>query len=300
MRRFVVKCLIMLLPVLLTLAAAEAYMRSVPNLYDYKNRYMLANRNRVETLILGNSFSLEGINPNMLRHAFNLANSSQALEHDAYLLEHYAPYQRLKTVILPLGGNLYVEQLERIPSLSHRASYYQIYMDYPKHGVLSEYGFEISNLNVCRQRIHAYRELRRQGRSLACDSLGFGPERLADKTATWQTDGLAPALEAEKVDSISRANMPYLERIADFCRARDVRLIVVVIPQWRRQAPVKAYELEAVNRAARTLVERYNIEYRNYLSDSRFTADDFFDARHLSDRGADKFTAILRHDFGIE
>ena len=37
------------------------------------------------------------------------------------------------------------------------------------------------------------------------------------------------------------------------------------------------------------------LEYRNYLADSRFTDDDFLNSSHLSEVGAEKFTKIIRN-----
>ena len=300
MNRFVIQCSVMALLLLGTLIAGEAYMRSIPNVYAYKDSYMRARHDSIQTLILGNSFSYEGIDPNMLSDAFNLALPSQNPEHDAYLLEHYAPYAQLRTVIIPLAGNLFVDELENLPSLSHRAGYYQIHMGYAKHSALSGFGFEISNLNVCRAKIEAYRKLRAGGRELACDSLGFGPEFVADKRPSWTTDGLGPGLTEPQTARFARINSPYFERIGDFCKRNGVRLIVVAIPQWRTDSPIPPCQSAIIDSMGQSLSDRYGAEYRNYLSDSRFGKDDFFDARHLSDVGARKFTAILRAEMGVK
>jgi hypothetical protein len=44
------------------------------------------------------------------------------------------------------------------------------------------------------------------------------------------------------------------------------------------------------------LKSKYGVEYYNYEKDSRFVSDDFYDADHLSDVGATKFTKILNED----
>jgi hypothetical protein len=45
-----------------------------------------------------------------------------------------------------------------------------------------------------------------------------------------------------------------------------------------------------------SLKQQYHIEYYDYLKDTRFVADDFWDGDHLSDVGAEKFTKILKGD----
>lgn len=42
--------------------------------------------------------------------------------------------------------------------------------------------------------------------------------------------------------------------------------------------------------------QRYNLTYKDYLKDTRFTAEDFWDSDHLSDIGAEKFTRLLQTD----
>lgn len=295
MRGFLRKTALFSLLVLLALLAGELAMRRVPNVYAYKNHWMLAHSSRLTTLILGNSVSLEGIDPALLGEgAFNLAMSAQTLEQDRYLLEHYAPYPQLKTVILPLTENLFSPELEATPSLSVRVAYYQIYMGWNKHGPLSKFNYELSNLNACRAKREAYRQLRAEGKELACDSLGYAPELLADKSERWAKQGYATFPKGIDIDSTMRVNERYLQEMVRFCHANHVRLIVVTLPQWRKETPMPEGYHERIASMGRRLAQESGVEYLDFLDDRRFTEDDFFDVSHLSDVGARKFTLILR------
>jgi hypothetical protein len=44
------------------------------------------------------------------------------------------------------------------------------------------------------------------------------------------------------------------------------------------------------------LSQKYDLEYYNYLRDKRFTAEDFFNSNHLSTKGAEKFSRILKDE----
>jgi len=294
MKRFVKYTVFFAVMMLATLLAAELAMRRIPDIYTYKDGWMRRHKGEVETLVLGNSTTLEGVDPSLLPgRAFNLAISAQTLEQDAYLLEHYTPYPALKVVILPIAENIISPQLEDIPSFRMRAAYYCIHMGYGKHGIFSRYNYEIANLNVCREKVKAYRDLRRRGLSVACDSLGFAPEMLADKQAGWARRGFATFTNKLNQDSAINVNERYLARIVRFCQTNEVQLVLVTPPQWLEEMPPRDELYRKIDAVGNRLARQPGVTYRNYLRDPRFVADDFFDAAHLNDAGACKFTRII-------
>ena len=102
MKKFLVRTAAFLLPVLLILVLAEGYVRSIPCSYQYKDQWLETHGEKVSTLILGNSHAFFDLRPSAFADStFNLSNVSQRLEHDAFLLKHYAKdCPNLRQVIL--------------------------------------------------------------------------------------------------------------------------------------------------------------------------------------------------------
>ena len=91
MKKFLIRSLVFLLPALIVLVLAEAYVRSIPCSYQYKDQWIEAHGDKVSTLILGNSHAFFDLRPSdFADRTFNLSNVSQRLEHDYFLLQHYA------------------------------------------------------------------------------------------------------------------------------------------------------------------------------------------------------------------
>ena len=115
MRKFLLNTCLFLLPVLLLLASAEVYMRSLPNTYKYKEEWMWQNGHRVSTLLLGNSHGYFGLVPSAMGDSvFNLCAVSQRAREDFYLLQRYASVcPHLRTVVLVVdNSNLFDVPME--------------------------------------------------------------------------------------------------------------------------------------------------------------------------------------------
>jgi len=91
-----------------------------------------------------------------------------------------------------------------------------------------------------------------------------------------------------------------MRNIALFCQNKGIRLILVTTPAWHdyydkldQEQLLKMYEL------THKLQKEFNLPYLDYLKSPLFGEDDFFDADHLSDVGAEKFTKILNRDISM-
>ena len=76
-----------MLPIFVFVGGAEYAVRQIPNEYKYKNDWMDQHAEEVETLIMGSSHAMFGINPAFIDGvAFNLGLPSQSLKYDLFLL----------------------------------------------------------------------------------------------------------------------------------------------------------------------------------------------------------------------
>lgn len=295
MRRFVTYCAAFAALVVATLALAECALRRVPNTYAYKHQWMQRHHSRVQTLILGNSLVLEGINPALVPGCtFNLCNVAQTMEQDRQLLMAYAPYDSLHTVVVGLSENILYAPLEQVPTLAVRATYYQLYMHCGNYPWWSSHRYELSRLDAARAKWQAYRQLRQQGRTVACDSLGFAPELLSRRPADWRKRGTGVSWQQISTPLVHYArNVTHLAAIARFCRQSGIRLVLVSTPLWQ---PTDAKTRRCYQSLGRWMQQQQLATYLDYSDDRRFDDNDFYDAHHLNDRGADKFTRLLVTD----
>ncbi|MBR1932775.1 MAG: hypothetical protein IJ841_03720 [Prevotella sp.] len=292
MKKFLLKTLCFLLPALLVLAGAEAFVRSLPNTYKYKEAWMWQNGHRVSTLLLGNSHAYYDLQPSAMGDSiFSLANVSQRTEHDYFLLKRYAEAcPRLQTVILVAdNSNLFDVPME--DDEPGRATYYQLYMHYPKHSPLSRYGFELSNMTSFWAKMLKHLE----GDEQDCDSLGWGRKYVAEQR---NPDDFTPERMREHRFHdwpATLTNLHYVDSIAAYCRMRNLRLVLLQTPVsvgYTRKA--QPWQLRYVQAFVDSCRQAYGAEVADYSCDRRFSDDQqYFDPDHLNDRGAKRFSKIL-------
>lgn len=288
MKKFILRCGLFLLPMVVLLAGAELLLRSLPNSYRQKEQWMQQNAGRVEVLLLGNSHGLFGLRPDAFgTAAYNLCNVSQTFEYDEWLLQRFLPdAARLKTVVLVAdNSNFFDPPLEQTEWF--RCIYYRLYMHYPKHSLLSRYGFELASLSAAREKLM-------RGGDDSCDSLGWNSSYVAE---TRNPADLTDAAAARSVErhrcrdwQTAAANASTLQRIARLCRRHGVQLVLV-------QAPVARAYINKVDRRQLDFVRRTcratGALVVDASADARFSEADFYDADHLNTDGAAKWSRVV-------
>ena len=290
MRKFIIQCVCFLLPLLVVAGVAEMYMRHLPNSYQQKETWMQAHASEVEVLILGNSHGLFGLRPDCMssRKTYNLCQVSQIFEYDEYLLKRYAPkLKKLREVILIAdNSNLFDAPLEQTEWF--RCIYYRLYMDYPKHSLWSKYGFELSNVQAAWQKFLA-------GKS-DCDSLGwnrsYAQAKRSEESFTEQEIENAIRHHHCKDWAVANSNLVTLRRIAEWCHEHQIRLLLV-------QAPVTNDYYRRIDKRQRHFIKSLSlipyVQILDYSDDKRFNDHDFFDADHLTDEGARKWSEMINN-----
>lgn len=219
----------------------EFVAEAIPNSYTYKREYMEQHGAQIQTLILGSSNAYDGLNPSVLPHAFNLANSSQTLENDYLLLAKYIDsMDSLQTVIVGLDYHALGASKEE-----HRRTYYTIYMALYPRWPLSKYSFEVCNPELLLKKIIKYAVSRDVTR---CDSLGqrVGHTKEAAKTgAEWWNKDVLSLVENDRFDIgywrvEIEDNLCYLHAIVDLCNSHGVQPVLVQMPvmkEYKRRLP---------------------------------------------------------------
>lgn len=294
MRRFIKHIILVGLPVILVVITLEIVAEAIPNSYTYKRQYLEQHSTEIHTLVLGSSNAYDGINPSVLPHAFNLANSSQTLEDDYRLLAKYIEdIDSLQTVIVGLGYHSLGAETE-----DNRRTYYTIYMNLYPRWPISKYSFEVLNLELLTKKIIKYAVSRDVTR---CDSLGqrVGHTAAAVKKQKefWNKDAAelarndAFSIPLSTFDSQLSTNIGYLHKIIELCAAHEVQPVVVTMPVMGAYKECLAPEQVALHDS----VMRHLPSSAVYIDASDWTipADGWYNATHLTREASVEFTKRL-------
>ena len=305
MKRFLKYFALFLAIVGVLLGCCEIVVRNTPNSYTLKNDWMTHHSSSVKTLITGNSHSYYGIKPDVVGDSvFNIANVSQGHEYDYFLLTKFeSQLTNIKNLVVVVDeSNIFDPPLEE-GSEWFRGIYYKIYYGYDKHSDFSKYNFEISNFSRFTLKFQRVVENLFTGtNSPDCDSLGWGciftaPDHF---DAAAMLEEAKFTVEAHKCEDWSRVdyNVQYLNKIGEWCKRRNVNIIVITVPIWEKYVGmINPKQIAIMHDVINRFVSKYDAKYGDYMLDSRFAGRDFRDSDHLSDLGAEKFSRILKQDF---
>ena len=301
MKKFIIKTIFISFPILLFGLFMEVLLRNIPNDYEFKKKYLDKNASKIETLILGNSHSLYGFNPDFFTsNSFNASHISQSLNYDYEILIKYQGYfNNLKTIVLPISYFTLFEILEVGPE-SWRVKNYILYYELKTSNSYTDYSEVLSNkTNVNLKRLSSYYI---KGHSaISCTSLGWSTnyksENARDLIETGKTAALRHSKDIDDIKNkiILRDNELTLSSIVAWCKNRNINLVLLTPPAFKtyRQNLNKAQLNETIELAKRIDLDNSNCIYLNLLNDTNFVAKDFYDADHLSEIGAEKLSKLI-------
>lgn len=247
---------------------------------------------QIETLLLGSSNAYDGLNPSVLSHAFNLANSSQTLEDDYRLLAKYIDsMDSLQTVIVGLGYHSLGATTE-----DNRRTYYTIYMDLYPRWPINKYSFEVRNPEMLVKKIIKYAVSRDVTR---CDSLGQRvghTKEAAESGAEWWNKDVLSLVENDKLEIgncrlVIEENTQYLKEIVDLCNTHNVKPVIVLMPvmeEYKRLLPEEQVAMmEDVLHSLDTSAICVD------ASEWEIPEDGWYNATHLTKETSEEFTRKL-------
>ena len=292
MKRFIRNIAMFAFQLLIVAVIMEFVAEYIPNSYTYKCCYVEKNGAQIQTLILGSSNAYDGLNPSVLPHAFNLANSSQTLEDDYRLLSKYIDsMDSLQTVILGVGYSTLGATTE-----ANRRTYYTIYMDLYPRWPLSKYSFEVCNPEVLVKKIIKYAASRDVTR---CDSLGqrVGHTKEAAETGKeWWNKDVLSLVENDKLEIRNcrleiEENKRYLQGIVDLCNSHKVQQVIVQMPVMKEYKRMLPREQVALMNDMLLSIDSCAICID--ASEWEIPADGWYNATHLTKEASEEFTNNL-------
>ena len=295
MKRFIIKLtLTIVVPVLLFFGSYEVIMRLRPNRWTYKSemceRVDLAG---VEVLVLGNSHTLEAVNPSLLgRRAISLAQMSQSYNYDCLLFDKYLPSMpSLRYVIMDLSHFSPWEMLEEGPS-AWLCKRYAVCFGLRNHRWWEyRYRYYFSEISPA-----LLRALAAPPEANPFDSLGFlaNLERCDDMELDAEKTYMVHCVDTLRRD-IYDTNMAMLDRMIDRCEQRGIKVLFVSTPMheaYRRR--VEPRRLELASDFAGKLCRHGNVRWLDLYDAPGFVDSDFVNSDHLSPQGAEKCTEIVK------
>ncbi|MBR5531777.1 MAG: hypothetical protein IKU59_00495 [Bacteroidales bacterium] len=301
MGKFIFKISLFVTLLMGMVSGLEYIARITPNSYSYKNEYMLKNCDSINTLVLGSSHSFYGINPLYLENnSFNLANVSQDLKFDLYLLNrNIEKCKELKTVIIPISYfSLYETPLDK-GNEKFRVKFYEHYMDYNDTQLNSIEKMEIYNPTILQEKVgNWFKNLIGINADYGVDSLGWATGYSVSKIDDEIEINVSKTIlrHTPNEDYINE-NIRYLNKIAELCYTNNIRLYFITTPTLQEYYNnIDAKRWLFTTSTVNDICLKYDASYYNYLKDERFDKSDFFDADHLCHKGAEKFSKILKSD----
>lgn len=296
MRKFLVNILIFLIPIILFVGIGELLLWNMPNDYKNKKRFLNEHANEIEVLFLGSSHTFSAINPDYISlKSYNAAYVSQSLDIDFLLLKKYASeFKQLEYVVLPISYFTLVERLETTPE-EWRMNDYVRYFDLDIPVGLNYFEMKGNKLWYNLYRIMNYYVL---GKSpLLAEENGWR-KRPANSMSDKEMD--ESGKERAKLHTIDdpecfAENVRLLREMIEYCGNRNIHVILVTFPAYYTYTErMNEKQAEATFSIAQGMAEQYDfVDYLDYLHDSSFTKEDFFDADHLNESGAKKLSLKL-------
>lgn len=309
MKCFLRKTALFALLALLLCIAIELFLLTVPNGYSYKRRYVEEHGDQIKVLVLGHSHTATGIIPEHLGDSvFNMAISGRTAYYDAALARRYIPtLTNLKCVIWPLRYNSqYLSYLYPCASkegtqkpVNFTSTYqcmYEKYMDisYEPHIPYWHWSELLNSRLEYGARIFKSDFEDKHG----CMPSGFERMPSSSRPSDWQTNQLTLKIDYDHPNAplAFKEGIDNLKHLADACNKAGVRLAVIAMPCYRTFTEMMTERGKAeMRQCVDSMQSAYpETEYYDFIDDPRFTEDDFFDASHLHEDGAEKFSLILK------
>ena len=296
MKNFISQALLFLLPVLLIGSMMEILLRRIPNDYRFKKTYLDKHSDSLQVLFLGNSHIYYGINPEFINpKSFNASYVSQSYDYDLAILNKYNnKWSRLKYIVLPVDYGAFYKKLESGAG-AWRIKNYNIYYDIHQNGNIAYYS-ELLSINIRKNLLRLYQYYYHHDATITSSALGWGTAYSSNKKQDLLITGKSAAQRhTASNDKFFNGIRETLIAMILFARKMNVRVILISCPAYKIyiQNLDQAQLNRTVNEATKLSSQYDNVSYFNLLGNEAFKEEDFYDADHLNEMGAKKFSLML-------
>ena len=301
MKRFVLKTLLLLLPIAVLGVCGEYLLQQIPNDYIYKKEYLDKHSKEIELLILGSSDIYFGINPIYFsQNTFNASHVAQSLDLDYEIFNKYqSNFDNLKIIVLSVSYYAIWGRLKTGPEF-WRIKNYALYYGIDTKSLTDHSELLNGKLGINIQRLYKYYFEKKD--DIVCSKLGWGTTFKSEIVNDLEETGKSAVLRhtfknlysPENIRSFEES-MEILNSFAEFCNQKNVRMILLATPTYHtyREKLNKEQLNKMVETMDRFVAEHDNCRYINWSDNPDFVTEDFFDADHLNEKGAKKLSEKL-------
>lgn len=300
MKRFILKTLLLLLPIAALAISMEYLLQHIPNDYVYKKNYLDKHAKDIEILILGASDVYYGIDPVYFSHiTFNAAHVSQSLDMNYAIFKKYQnDFNNLKFIVLTVPSFALWSKLEDATD-SWRMKNYALY-----YGIDTKSWEDHSELLMNTLR-NNFRRLSnsyiKKENDIYCTELGWGTAYRSRDAVDLEENGKTTAsnhtvdIHLEENMKVFAENMQILNSFAEFCNQKNAKLIILTTPTYHTYwENLKKEQLDKMVETLDNFVMKHNnCYYLNWIANPDFVKEDFHDANHLDETGAKKLSLKL-------
>lgn len=260
----------------------------------------IRNVENVDVLFIGSSHAYRGFDPREFKRegitAFNLGSTSQTPFNSYYMLKNHLHTTNPEVVVLDLYWDMLVQ--DGLESTIDIVSNTDLGNEVLKMVADSRNTLAFNSMLISAiQRLHTPLELVEQKAKQEDIYVagGFTQTLLQENILSEENlDKLGPM-----VVEFSGKQLTYLNKIADLCKQRGVKLVFVVVPvtkEYRNKVVnYKEYSATLSQIAAQHGVHFFDYNGRDELELQ--TRYDFYDQDHLTQQGVKKFNELLIRDF---
>ena len=303
MKQFLLSFIKFVFPFLLLLLAIELYVLYYPSTFNRKAKYLHANIDSTQLLVLGSSHSQNAINPEWMQlKTVNLGNPSQDIQIDSALFFKYVPgMKNLKMLVLELD---YFTLEEKNDKENFRLPWYKRFFGIELYPVsflnrVSVYASSPSFFNkVLVDAINPKKinySINRYGFILN-DFPGVMKDKNFDSLAlaTTAKERLKNTHTGVSLENL-RFNKSKLDTMINYCLAHNIKLVLLSHPMYTTYINNEIADKNTRKQQYldSLLTASPKVHYFNFEKDARFSIHDFKNDDHLNSDGARKYTRII-------
>ena len=295
MKAFIYRLLLFLLPIFIIAFFLEYTLQHIDNDYHYKNNYLNKNAQKLEVLFLGNSHSYYGIDPTFInKKSFNASHVSQSLAYDFEIFKKFNPkLTQLKILAIPISYFSLHFNVENGKE-AWREKNYCIYYNIFRSKKISNY-FELTS-NSAKTNNTILKDYFKKGKDLKkCNTLGW----MLHDSIFYKKDIAKNAKRSAKrhnytVQKNLIQNRGILKEFIKYAKTQNFKIILYTVPVTQKYFTLlNSKKLEQNKNEMKNLTDNQTVFYFNFMNDNRFVETDFYDADHLNNQGAVKFSKIM-------
>lgn len=273
--------------------------------YVKSQMYELYNLEGIDTVFVGPSFVYRGINPEWIdaecgTNSLNLGTSAQKPRDSYYMLKEAIRVQPIKTCVLDVSQDFYVESAYTGQSTST----YLVYDRMENSSIKTEYFFKAFDADdyaygVCKACHYDFPSFGSFIENVRASFSSSAPEKLAYDNEWYESRGFVNSIQVYigedelscQCEEIDENQLLWLGKIIELCEENNIHLFTVSSPKAQDYYAEKLNYAANVEKIRQYLAER-GITYYDFKQDNMGN-ECFVDKVHLNGTGAEIYSKMI-------